>query len=211
MIILIGSEKGGVGKSTIATNLSVYLTRKGKDTILVDADRQGTSSDWFSERCDTNLPKLECMSKFDNIKQSLLDLSKRYEYVVVDSQGRDSVELRTGLIAANICITPCRPSQADLNTILKMEKLILTAQEINDNMKAFCLLTQSPTNPSVTEIADAQECLTEVKGIHLLKTIICERKVYRDALGTGYGVLELSNEKASDEINSLCEEILNGI
>jgi chromosome partitioning protein len=102
MIILIGSEKGGVGKSTIATNLSVYLTRKGKDTILVDADRQGTSSDWFSERCETNLPKLECMSKFDNIKQSLFDLSKRYEYVVVDSQGRDSVELRTGLIAADI-------------------------------------------------------------------------------------------------------------
>lgn len=45
--------------------------------ILVDADRQGTSSDWFSERCETNLPKLECMNKFDNIKQSLFDLPKR--------------------------------------------------------------------------------------------------------------------------------------
>ncbi len=48
-------------------------------------------------------------------------------------------------------------------------------------------------------------------GITLLKTIIHERKVYRDALGTGYGVIELSNEKASNEMNSLCQEILNGI
>jgi chromosome partitioning protein len=211
MIILIGSEKGGVGKSTLATNIATFLATHNKDIILVDADRQGTSSDWFSERSETNLSKLECMNKFDNIKQSLFDLSKRYEYVVVDSQGRDSIELRTGLLAADICITPCRPSQADLNTILKMEKLVLTAQEINDNMRAFCVLTQSPTNPSITEIADAQECLAQLKGITLLKTIIHERKVYRDALGTGYGVIELSNEKASNEMNSLCQEILNGI
>lgn len=67
-----------------------------------------------------------------------------------------------------------------------MEKLISTAQEINENMKAFCVLTQSPTNPSITEISDAQTCLAEVKGMTLLKTIICERKVYRDALGTGW-------------------------
>ncbi len=86
MIILIGSEKGGVGKSTLATNIVTFLAAHDKDVILVDSDRQGTSSDWFSERCETNLPKLECMSKFDNIKQSLLDLSKRYEYVIVDSQ-----------------------------------------------------------------------------------------------------------------------------
>jgi chromosome partitioning protein len=43
MIILIGGEKGGTGKTTVATNLSACLASAGRDVLLVDADRQGTS------------------------------------------------------------------------------------------------------------------------------------------------------------------------
>ena len=50
MIILIGSEKGGVGKSTLATNLATALALKGSDIILVDADRQSTSANWSQDR-----------------------------------------------------------------------------------------------------------------------------------------------------------------
>lgn len=117
MIILIGSEKGGVGKSTVATNLAVYLTLQGKDIILVDSDRQGTSSNWSQDRREGNLSKIESVSKFDNIRHTLTDLQQRYEYVIVDSQGRDSTELRTGLLVADYCLTPIRPSQADLEPV----------------------------------------------------------------------------------------------
>ena len=44
MVILIGSEKGGVGKSTISTNLAVALVLGGSDIVLVDADRQSTDA-----------------------------------------------------------------------------------------------------------------------------------------------------------------------
>lgn len=208
MIILIGSEKGGVGKSTIATNLSAYLATKGKDVILVDSDRQGTSSNWFEDRMSTALPKIENVSKYDNIKQTLIDLNKRYEYVIVDSQGRDSVELRTGLLVADICITPVRPSQADLDTIYRMVRLINTAKEINESLKCFCVLTQAPTNPVITEIDESKNYINNINGLFLTNTIICERKVYRDALASGAGVMEMNNEKAEKEMIGLCEEIL---
>lgn len=208
MIILIGSEKGGVGKSTIATNLSAYLATKGKDVILVDSDRQGTSSNWFEDRMSTALPKIENVSKYDNIKQTLIDLNKRYEYVIVDSQGRDSVELRTGLLVADICITPVRPSQADLDTIYRMVRLINTAKEINESLKCFCVLTQAPTNPVITEIEESKKYINNINDLFLTNTIICERKVYRDALASGAGVMEMNNEKAEKEMIGLCEEIL---
>ena len=208
MIILIGSEKGGVGKSTLATNISAYLAKQTKDVILVDSDRQGTSSNWFQDRLETDLPKLESVSKYDNIKQTLLGLDKRYEYVIVDSQGRDSVELRTGLLVAHICLTPVRPSQADLDTIYRMVRLVSTAKEINENLKSYCVLTQAPTNPVITEIDEAKAYIGEINELSLMNTIICERKVYRDALAMGAGVMEMSNEKAAQEMITLCEEIL---
>ena len=43
MVIIIGSQKGGVGKSTIAVNLCTVLAHQGKDVILVDSDRQSSS------------------------------------------------------------------------------------------------------------------------------------------------------------------------
>jgi cellulose biosynthesis protein BcsQ len=61
MIILIGSEKGGVGKSTLATNISALLTQQGKDVILVDSDRQSTSANWAKDRLETNKKKIECV------------------------------------------------------------------------------------------------------------------------------------------------------
>ena len=50
MIILIGGEKGGPGKTTIATNLAAMRTRKSNDLLLIDTDKQPTASYWCSLR-----------------------------------------------------------------------------------------------------------------------------------------------------------------
>lgn len=208
VIILIGAIKGGAGKSTLATNVATMLAKKSKDVILVDADRQGTTSNWSQDRADIEVTHIESVSKYDNIKLALRDLNKRYEFVVVDSQGRDSVELRTGLLSADLCLIPCRPSQADLDTIPLINTLINNAREINEPLRAYCVLTQSPTNPSITEIQQAKEFLTEFgTEMKLLKTIIFERKVYRDALAQGLGVCEMDNEKAIAEMNGVFSEV----
>ena len=208
-IILIGSKKGGVGKSTLATNIAAYLAKNGKDTILIDADIQRSSSNWFHDRLETNLSAMACVQKYDNLKLTLQDLSKRYEYVVVDCQGRDSVELRTGLLAADIFIIPCRPSQPDIDTVPLMSDMVKQAREMNESLRAYCVLTMCPTNPQITEIADSQKFIRNFAEIKLLDSLICDRKVYRDAIASGHGVVEMDNEKATFEIESLMREVLS--
>ena len=106
MIILIGNQKGGCGKSTTAVNISAYLANKGKDVVLVDADRQSTATNWINDRAETDLPVVNSVQKYDNIRNSLLDLRNRYEIVIVDAAGRDSRELRTGMLASDIILMP---------------------------------------------------------------------------------------------------------
>ena len=50
MIVLIGGEKGGTGKTTLATNLVVERTNEVGDILLIDADKQMTASHWCSVR-----------------------------------------------------------------------------------------------------------------------------------------------------------------
>ena len=50
MIVLIGGEKGGTGKTTIATNLAALRAMAGRDVLLVDTDPQGSASYWTTSR-----------------------------------------------------------------------------------------------------------------------------------------------------------------
>jgi chromosome partitioning protein len=209
MIILIGSQKGGCGKSTTAVNISAELAGRGHDVVIVDADRQCTSANWAMDRIENPvLAKVHCIQKYENIRDTLLDLDKRYEYVIVDAAGRDSRELRTGMTAAHILIVPFRPSQPDLDTLPNMQEIIIQAKDLNPDLKVYGLITMAPTNPIIHEEADARECLIDYPEIKLLSTMIRDRKVYRDAMSDGLSVVEMDNPKAKAEIKKLIEEIL---
>ena len=209
MIILIGSQKGGCGKSTTAVNISAELAGRGHDVVIVDADRQCTSANWAMDRIENPvLAKVHCVQKYENIRDTLLDLDKRYEYVIVDAAGRDSRELRTGMTAAHIFIVPFRPSQPDLDTLPNMQEIIIQAKDLNPDLKVYGLITMAPTNPIIHEEADARECLIDYPEIKLLSTMIRDRKVYRDAMSDGLSVVEMDNPKAKAEIKKLIEEVL---
>jgi chromosome partitioning protein len=211
MIILLGSYKGGCGKSTLATSLAALLADNGGDVVLVDADVQSTASVWAQDR--ETLPKqkpVACVQKYENIRQTLLDLDKRYSHVVVDCAGHDSKELRTGMTAAHIMLSPFRPSQPDLDTAPKLAALVDQAREINESLKVFAVLTMCPSNPSITEIQDARAYLERTKGITVINPCIFDRKVYRDAICGGLGVSEMGNTKAKNEIKAVLEAMTNG-
>ena len=208
MIILAGASKGGCGKSTLATNLAALLAGNGHDVVLVDADRQSTASTWAEYR--ETLPKLKavaCVQKYGNIRQTQLDLDKRYSHVVVDCAGHDSQELRTAMTAAHVMLSPFRPSQPDLETAAKLAELVSVATEVNDALQVRAVLTMCPSNPSVTEIQDAKDYLERVSGFAVIAPCIHDRKVYRDAITEGKGVTEMSNDKAKAEMLAVWEAI----
>jgi chromosome partitioning protein len=211
MIILVGSQKGGCGKSTVAVNICTALAINGRDVVLVDADRQSTAANWVMDRsANKALPVVHCIQKYENIRDTLLDLDKRYEYIIVDAAGHDSRELRTGMTAAHMMLLPFRPSQPDLDTLPSLQEIITQARDLNSELIVYVLLTMGPTNPVVHETDEAREYLQDYPEIRLLTTVVRDRKVYRDAMSEGMGVIEMSNRKATEEIKSLTREILNG-
>lgn len=208
MIVLIGSQKGGCGKSTTAVNICAQLAKSGHDVVLVDADRQCTSANWAMDRsANESLPIVHCIQKYENIRDTLLDLDQRYEHVIVDAAGRDSRELRTGMTAAHILLVPFRPSQPDLDTLPNLQEIITQAKDLNPGLSVKGLITMAPTNPVIHEAEEAREYLQDYPEIQLLTTIVRDRKVFRDAMSEGMGVVEMNNEKATEEILALLQEV----
>jgi chromosome partitioning protein len=207
MIVLLGGEKGGTGKSTLATNLAVWLARQGRDVILVDTDRQRTASHWVDRRNASGLVTVHCAEKHGNVFYAVRDLAKRYDEVIVDAGGRDSEELRTALVAAQLVYVPLKASQPDLETSLHMNELIQLARGMNPGLKARALLSMAPTNPVINEATEAGELLAELPELVPSGVIVRERKVYRDAIAEGRGVMEMDNAKAIAEIEALAREI----
>ncbi len=137
MLLLIGGEKGGTGKTTVATNLSAIKALKGYDILYVDTDAQGTGSYWCSIRDEESVkPRVPSIQKFGaNLKDDLLSLSNKYNEIIIDAGGRDSKELRSGMLVANIAIFPIRPSQFDLWTLKKLDDLSGDASTFNPKLK----------------------------------------------------------------------------
>ena len=209
MIVLVGSQKGGCGKSTIAVNICAELARLGKDVVLVDADRQCTSANWAMDRQQLkNVPKVHCVQKYDNIRETLLDLGKRYEYVIVDAAGRDSRELRTGMTAADLMLVPFRPSQPDLDTLPTLNEIIIQAKDLNPRLVVKAVITMASSNPVVSESNEAKAYLSEFPQLELTRQIIRDRKAYRDSMSSGLGVIEMDNGKAKAEIQLLVKELI---
>src|SRR6478735_895025 len=80
--VLVASSKGGAGKTTIATNLAAHYAVDGKNTVLVDADRQGSSQRWAERRAGMTNPVLGLSGLRRDWARHIPDDAQR---VVVDS------------------------------------------------------------------------------------------------------------------------------
>lgn len=213
MILLCGAEKGGVGKSTIASNLAVYLANEGVDVVLVDTDTQATCTRFVERRNEAGLhPEIHCIQRTGNVAAALKDLARRYQVVIADAGGRDAMELRTAVSVADLMLTPIRASQADLETLPTVNEIVGLAKAIhNPGLKAFAVLSMAPSNPVIREVEDARELLADFDQIELAGTVIRDRKIYRDALLAGRGVVELANGQARAEIQLLAQEFFETV
>lgn len=118
MIILIGGEKGGTGKTTLVTNLAAMRAINGRDVLIIDTDPQGSANYWAQSRDDEQIkPRVACIQKFGKgLPNEVKDLEHRYQDIIIDAGGRDSVELRSASVATQKVYIPIQPSQFDIWT-----------------------------------------------------------------------------------------------
>lgn len=212
MIILIGCNKGGAGKTTTATNLAIGLALSGADVCLMDADPQRSAARWHQDREENNIePNITLLEKLNNLSHSLESLKHRFDHVIVDVAGRNSRELITGGAVADIIVAPHQASQLDLDTMEELEFQTSRLRDMNPSLKVLIYQAMASTNPLVrdTERTEFLEYVAELEGFEPLNSIGYFRKAYRDAIPDGRSVLETSNESAASEIRELISEVIN--
>ena len=178
--------------------------------LLLFADHKGTTSDWIKERDENekvqNIPSVQASG---NIRQILIDLSKRYQDIIIDAGGQDSEALRSAMTISTHMLLPFRPKRRDLKTLAHVEKLIRLAKAVNPELYTRAVITQCPTLPSqMQRILDAKEAC-ESFDLTPLNNYTCNRNIYDDADENGLSVFEMSSdEKAKQEIEEIAKEFL---
>ena len=210
MITVVGGNKGGSGKTTTAVNLAIGLALRGEDVCLVNGDLQRTAAKHLAEREAADvIPAITLIEKFDNLSQTLRALDDKYEHVIVDVAGRNSREFITSGVVAHQIIAPLQCSQPDLDTLIELQQQVESMRDLNPELKVFCLQSMATTNPVLrgNERKEFLEYLDEFVTIKTLESVICFRKVYRDCMSNGLGVLETDNIAAKLEMEKLMEEV----
>jgi chromosome partitioning protein len=110
--ILVASSKGGCGKTTIATNLAAYFALDGKNTVLVDTDRQASSQRWCEKRVGSTAPVLPIAGTRNGWSARIPQDAER---VVIDAPaGIRASELTDLLDDVQALLIPVLPSRIDM-------------------------------------------------------------------------------------------------
>ena len=87
MILTVGNTKGGVGKTTLAVNLTVALAIAGLDVLLIDGDEQGTATA-FTELRSSQGPECRIYTAVAlhgaAIRTQVRQLRPKYDHIVID-------------------------------------------------------------------------------------------------------------------------------
>lgn len=210
-VYLSGGEKGGVGKSTLATTLAAMLSAEGRDVLLLDTDTSGDASGWVAARRERfpKAPAVHGMRNHGRVAACVRDAAHRYDDVVVDAGGRDSEALRSAMTVAEVMLLPLCPAQFDLWSVARMERLVDEARAFNDRLEALVVLNRASTNWASREAEDALAFLGDTRALTLARTVLRDRKAYREAAAEGLAVFELGRRAhaAAEEAWALFAEL----
>jgi chromosome partitioning protein len=193
--IVLATQKGGSGKSTLAIGLAIAAMDDGQGVGVIEADPQGTISNWGRRRTNSK-PRIERADSGMAIERAILHLRRDgCTVAIIDTAATDNALSTDGISAADMCLIPARPSPVDIEAALP------TLSTVRRLGKRFAfILNQTPTRSN--RVSEAAAALNAA-GVLALPYIV-QRNDHQDALGAGLGVTEYdSYGKAAEEIRGL--------
>jgi chromosome partitioning protein len=209
MLIAWANKKGGVGKSTLATHMAVWLHDSGFKTALLDADEQGSSSRWIGEaEAGITVVSTDDPDKCVPIAQGLIS---SHDFVIADAPGGMGQISRTLLLLADLAIFPIGPSILDVWSVSEATEILRYAQGINKGRPEGRLVLNKMVKRS-TISRELQEAAPKL-GLTVAKNVIRDLQVYRDAAQQGTVVSRLGSKgrQAAEEIDTLFTELIGSV
>ncbi|MCB1789884.1 MAG: ParA family protein [Gammaproteobacteria bacterium] len=209
MITVIGSLKGGSGKSTVTFNLAVWLALAERKVAVIDADPQATLTDVLDVRREEAFePSVELLPA-----TALTDKAQRSPYsdILVDVGTASMDNLRQALSIADRILVPVPPSQADIWSTQRFLRFLETIER-KGKAEVLGFINRADTHRAVRESDEAAAALVSLPGIRHLKPRLSQRTAYRRSFSEGLAVFEQEPRgKGAAEWNALAAVLYSDI
>jgi chromosome partitioning protein len=206
MNIVLANTKGGVGKSTLAVHLAVWLFDRGAKVALLDLDKQRSSSHWISQ-AEPGIT-VRTSDTPENCASEVRALARSHDFVVGDGPGGLDDVSRTLLLLADLALLPITPSILDLWSVQQASATLRFAQDINSGRpEGRLVLNKMRTRDNISrELKNAAPTL----GLDVSQNVIRDLQAYRDAVQQGTVVTRMARkgQMAGEEIEKLFVELL---
>lgn len=210
-IIVIGNTKGGVGKSTNTVQVAVGRALQGKDVLLVNSDRQSSSSNAVDRRDAAGLtPSVTLVAYPDGeqLRTQVLRQLDKYDDIIIDAGGRDSSAFRHAMMIADVMLVPIAPGNFELDALEdELVPLIIEIQALRaDNpLPIYAYLNMAEPKKFSSDNIATRRSIEAFPQLQLIDLNVTRRKSIATASAMGMSVSEMKPRdlKAVKEIDAL--------
>jgi chromosome partitioning protein len=187
MITVIGTLKGGSGKSTLTFNLGVWLAMAEVDVQLIDADPQATLTDVIEVRAEEGFQPSLLVRDGSALNASGV---AEHEETLIDIGTADMDAVRTALSLCDRVVVPVPPSQADIWSTQRFIRLVRSVERAQP-VEIIGFINRGDTHHAVRETNEAAAALVSLPEIRFIKPRLSQRTVFRRSFSEGLAVFEL--------------------
>lgn len=205
-VISFLNQKGGVGKSTLSINVAACFANLKQKVLLIDADKQGTSSTWASLRPETAF-QIVNMAR-ENMARDALRLAADYDFTIIDGPPQAETISRSCIVASDLVVVPIEPGGASRWSSDLTLRQLREAQELKPTLKCGFVISRKI---GTTVLGRDTRAMVSDAGIPIFETEIEQRVAYAEALTMGKTIFEWSagGNPAVREIQALTHELLD--
>jgi chromosome partitioning protein len=203
LVIAVLNQKGGAGKTTIATHLARALQIDGADVLLVDSDPQGSARDWAAVREDQPLTVVGIDRP--TIERDIKNIARK-DFVIIDGAPQAADLAVSAIKAASFVLIPVQPSPYDIWATADLVELVKQRIDVTDGkLRAAFVVSRAIKGTRIgSEVAEALAGY----GLPILESRITQRVSYPSTAAAGTTVMD--TEPAGDaaaEVRALAAEL----